>query len=100
MRPFKFFFAVSLGILIFFFVAKFVVIAFLIALGFTLIFSLIKRVKSFAMREQWYDEGYHPEYDTPSLKHWSEWETSGDSLDLSPRREYEFLSNYRRVEIL
>ena len=100
MRPFKFFFAAALGVLLFFFVAKFVVIAFLIALGLTLVFSVIRRVHAFVTQERWHDHSYYPEFEKQHLRDYTDCEVGGESLDLGWDRERDYLANYRRVEVL
>ncbi len=53
MRPFKFFFTASLGIIIFFFLAKFILMALVIAAIFSIIFHIFRRVQWFLQRRHW-----------------------------------------------
>ena len=59
MRPFRFFFALSMGALLFFFVARFVIIALVLAAVFSGLFFLIQRARHFFSGLVW--NQYYPE---------------------------------------
>lgn len=75
MRPFRFFFAVSLGVIIFFFLARVVVLALLLAAGLSVLFYAGRKIKCFFQRLDW-DEGYddydHYAYQSHQLPSWNE----------------------------
>lgn len=58
MKPFKFFFALSLGIILFFFVARFVIVALVLAAVLSGVFFLIQRARYFFSGLGW--NQYHP----------------------------------------
>lgn len=62
--PFKFFFALSIGVILFFFLARVFVVAFLMAAVLSLGFFLVRKIKNFFKNMNWEDEddyryGYH-----------------------------------------
>ncbi len=58
MKPFQFFFALSLGIILFFFVARFVIVALVLAAVLSGVFFLIQRARYFFSGLGW--NQYHP----------------------------------------
>ena len=56
MRLFKFFFAVSLAIMAFFFIARVVVVAVMMAAVMSLVFFMGRKIKSFFRNMDWRDE--------------------------------------------
>jgi hypothetical protein len=61
MRPFKMFFGLSLAIMLFFFVAKFFVFAFIAAAIFSIIYAVFRRIKDFITYDrngEYYIKGY------------------------------------------
>jgi len=56
MRPFKFFFAISLGLILFSFLARFVIVAFLLAAAFSLVFFVGRIIKNFFQDLSWENE--------------------------------------------
>jgi hypothetical protein len=59
MRPFRFFFALSLGLLLLFFMARFVVGALIIAAVMSTIFFVFRRMRNFFASMDW-EESYPP----------------------------------------
>ncbi len=67
MRPFKIFFGLSLAIMLFFFVAKFFVFAFIAASIMSIVFAVFRRLKDFITYDRFgerYIKGYdqHPRF--------------------------------------
>ena len=96
MRPFRFFFMCSLGIILFFFFARFLVSALLLAAVFSTIFFVARRIKGFFYRMDW-DEGYRSrDYyrGRPQLPVWKD-----DLLLEYPTKEKEYLPDYRVIEV-
>ena len=58
MRPFKFFFAISVGLILFFFLARVLFIALLFAGVMSLIFYAVRGIKNFFRRLDWEDYEY------------------------------------------
>jgi hypothetical protein len=56
MRPFKFFFALSLGLILFGFLARFVLVALAMAAAFSLLFFLGRKIKNFFRELSWEQE--------------------------------------------
>jgi len=59
MRPFRFFFMFSLGLMLFFFVARFLFFAFIVAAVFSLVYFIGRKFLSFFRRLDWDEEPYH-----------------------------------------
>jgi hypothetical protein len=65
MRPFKMFFGMSLAIMLFFFVAKFFVFAFIAAAIMSVIYAVFRRLKDFITYDrfgEYYVKGYDSNY--------------------------------------
>lgn len=65
MKPFKLFFALSLGIILFLFFAKIVLIALIAAFVMSVIYSGFRKMKHFVQRTLWeedYEEDYFKHY--------------------------------------
>jgi len=95
-RPFKFFFALSLGILAFLFLARFVFVAFLLAAVLSVVFFIGQKIKSFFLNVRW-EQGYpsSEEYHRPSsIPVWKD-----DLLMHYPNRERSYRQNYRVIKI-
>lgn len=100
MRPFRFFFMLSLGFMLFFFVARFLLVALLAAAIMSGLFFVARRIKSFFQRMEW-EEGYH-NYHPSRRRHprslaqpvWKD-----DLLVEYPSRNYEYLPNYQSIEV-
>ena len=101
MRPFKFFFALSLGIVLFLFFARFVIFALLIAAAMSFIFYIGRRLKYFFRRLDWQEDAY---YDRPFRRKYAKrrelpvWKD--DLLVHYPGTEKDFIPNSRTIEIL
>ncbi len=61
MRLFKKFFAISIGVILFFFVAKVLIVAFIAAAILTLVFGGLRQLKYRSQESHW--ENYSDEYD-------------------------------------
>ncbi len=61
MRPFRMFFGLAIGIMLFFFLAKIVVIAFIAAAVMSIIYAVFRRLKDFITYDR-YGEYYIPRY--------------------------------------
>ena len=59
MRPFRFFFGVSLAVIMFFFFARFVVMALIAAAVFSVIFHVSRKVKNFLLNLRWEEDDYY-----------------------------------------
>ena len=62
MKPFKFFFLVSLGIFVFMFLARFVIMSLVIAAILSLIYFAFKTVFGFVHKLTWYKDDFTREY--------------------------------------
>ena len=62
MRPFKFFFVFSLAVIVFFFVARVLVLALFAAAIMSVVFFAFRKMKNFFRRLQWDDEDYLAPY--------------------------------------
>ena len=68
MRPFKLFFGLSLGIILFFFVARVALLAFIIAAVMSLTYAIYRRLKDFITYDR-YGNHYIPEYQAMPRRH-------------------------------
>lgn len=98
MKPFKFFFALSVGIILFLFFAKIVLIALIAAFVMSLVFGVFRKMKHFVQRTLWeedYRDGYDKDYYyEKSLPNWKE------SLFTNPEvRSKVYLENHRTIII-
>ena len=99
-RPFKFFFALSLGVILFVFFARFVIMAFFFAAILSVTFYVGRRIKNFFRRLSWEDEyDYGYEYGNykkqEALPIWKE-----DLLVHYPNRQKAYMSNQRTIKVL
>lgn len=98
-KPFKFFFALALGIMVFFVVARLVIGALFIAAILSVLFFLGKKIKNFFYNLNWREESdyYLPqEYRTPpTMLLWKE-----DFFTDFSNRKKAYQNNYRVIEIL
>ncbi len=58
MRPFKFFFTVSVGLILFFFLARVFLFAMMIAAVMSVLFFIAQKTKNFFRRLSWEDDSY------------------------------------------
>lgn len=101
MRPFRFFFALSLGIALFLFFAKFIIFALFGAAILSLVFFLARKIKYFFRRLDWEGNDYYADQyrgNFRSRKQMPVWKN--DLLVHYPSREREFAANSRTIEIL
>ena len=61
MRPFKFFFAISVGMILFFFLARVLIMAFIIAAIMSVLFFVFRKIRNFFRHLAWeeYDDDYY-----------------------------------------
>lgn len=99
MRPFRFFFALSMGLLLLFFLARFVVGALIIAAVLSTVFFVLRRMRDFFLRMDWEasHSPYHNRFEQPpalSQRYYEEglvWDR--------PQRQAERLPDYRSIEV-
>ena len=99
MKPFKFLFALSLGVILFLFFARFAIMAFIAAAFLSLGYFLVHKVKNFFKRMDWDDDrgAIQPSYYRQrALAAWQEREEPlfGES---QTRREQ--MERFRTIEI-
>ena len=61
MRPFKMFFGIAVGVILFLFVARIAIMAFIIAGIMSIVYAIYRRLKDFITYDR-YGEYYIPEY--------------------------------------
>jgi hypothetical protein len=61
MRPFKFFFGLSLAVVVFFFLLRFVVFAFIVAAIMSIVYAVFRRMKDFITYDR-YGQPYFDRY--------------------------------------
>ena len=99
MRPFKFFFALSLGMILFLFFARFLIMALIAAVILSFAFRLFGGLRYWMYRNSWdyhYHENLGPQSAIKALPQSSNSEPLFETLD---NRKQEILSVYRQVEV-
>ena len=88
-HPFKFFFGVSLGLIVLFFVARIFIAALFMAAVLSLIFFVGRKIKNFFKYMTWDDEDYNyrRDYRRRNLPYWEREEEP--LFDLEPTRQRE-----------
>ena len=99
MRPFKFFFAVSLGIIVFLFLAKFLIMAMIIAGALSLLFYAFRKLRQFLFRLDWDHEEYENEYEFPAGQKFPRWKRNGEELFDYRYNRKQYFENFRTIEI-
>ena len=100
MRPFRFFFGVSLAVIMFFFLARFVVIALMAAAVLSVIFHVSRKIKNFFLNLSWeeddhYISDFRRQYQiSPRYSKVNE-----DMYYDYPSKKAEFLADYRSIRI-
>lgn len=99
MRPFKFFFAFSLGIIIFLFFARFLILAALAAAVLSFIFFVFRKIRYFFHHMTWDEPGqyYHNRYQQGSALPEVRYEE--EPLFYNWERRPESLGRFREIEI-
>jgi hypothetical protein len=98
MKPFKFFFALSLGVILFLFFARFAIMAFIAAAFLSFGYFLVNKVKNFFKRMDWDDDrdAIHPYYRQRALAAWQERE---EPLFGESQTRRERIERFRTIEI-
>ena len=99
-RPFKFFFAFSLGVILFLFFARFIIMALIGAAILSGIFFIARRIKYFFRRLRWEEEGYyddHYRHDYRAPRQLPVWKD--DLLVDYPTQHREVIPDYRSIEV-
>ena len=97
MKPFKFFFALSIGVMLFLFFAKIVLIALIAATVMSLVFGLFRKAKRFFRQLTWEEERDY-RYDLPrdsGLAFWKE----DLFTNATPTKDKIYLANHRTIII-
>ena len=98
MRPFKMFFGLSLAVLLFFFVARFLIIAFIVATVLSIGYAIFRRVRDFITYDrfgEYYIQGYES---APGLP--SNWNNESEPLFyVSKQRGYASNDNIQFIKI-
>ena len=94
MRPFKFFFTVSLGIILFLFLAKFILFAIVAAAIFSILYHGLRKLQWFFHRRMdW-------EYDRVDDRYYEHIPSAGRRSFFDREERYpDYLSNYRTIVI-
>jgi len=103
MRPFRYFFGLSLGVLLFLFLARFVLTALVIAAMLSVAFYIGKRLKNFFLGISWDEEDYVSPRERfrnrmarrPQIPVWKD-----DLLMHYPNAQKAYVPNSRTIEII
>lgn len=99
MRPFRFFFGLSLGIIFFVFLARFVLLALVMAAILSVAFHFGRKIKRFFQRLRWEEEEDSYFFRRPYRQSVEKPIWKGDLLWEYPNRQKDFVHNYRVVEV-
>ncbi|MEM8907477.1 MAG: hypothetical protein AAGD05_06495 [Bacteroidota bacterium] len=100
MKSFRFFFGLSLGIVLLVFLARFVLLALAMAAVLSVAFWITRSIKGWVQNRHWNRQYHYAHYDSrfdeaiPSLPVWK-----GDLLWEYPQARKERMANYRIIEI-
>lgn len=95
MRRFKLFFGIAVGIILFAFLAKIVLMALVVALVMSVVFGVFSKVKHFFQRtfmEEYEKDDYMDYSDERTMPIWKE-----DLFTETPIRGVVYLDNHRRI---
>ena len=67
MRPFKMFFGIAIAAILFFFVARVLIFAFIIAAIMSIVYAVFRRIRDFITYDR-YGEYYIPKYQTARVR--------------------------------
>ncbi len=95
MRPFKFFFALSLGVIVFLFLARLVVFALIIAALLSVLFFVGRKIKHFFYRLDW---EHGPAGNHPTLNRQKPVWKDGLLLDY-PTPQADYLEDIRKIKV-
>ncbi|MEZ4886658.1 MAG: hypothetical protein R3E32_18160 [Chitinophagales bacterium] len=102
MKPFKFFFALSLGVFLFFFIARFVVMAAIAAAVLSFAFFLGRKIKNFFRYLTW-EGSYRPDFEdrfdsayqrSPQIAAWKD-----ESFSDFSKKNRTYSSHYKVIKI-
>ncbi|MEM7103902.1 MAG: hypothetical protein AAF502_12265 [Bacteroidota bacterium] len=96
MRPFRFFFVLSLGIIIFYFVARVLIFALFAAAILSFGYFLFRKIRSFFFRLDWDGNGY---YQHQQPNYFPNWRYDREPLFSLPYQPKEVMPQYRKIEI-
>lgn len=100
MKPFRFFFGVSLAIILFFFLARFVILALIFAAVLSVVFHLSRKLTNFFRNLSWeendrYRGDFRNQYQfSPRYSRASE-----ELFYNRPKKSVEFLEDYRSIKV-
>ena len=101
MRPFRFFFGVSLAVILFFFFARLVLWALIAAAVMSVVFHVSRKVKNFFRNLRWEDDDY---YHQDKLRNQYEMsprfsKRNEEFFNDFPKRNADFLTDYRSISV-
>lgn len=72
MRPFRFFFGISLAVFVFFFLLRFVVVAFIAAAVLSIVYAIFRRMKDFINYDRFGKPYFDPDREHPQFQRYAE----------------------------
>lgn len=87
--PFKFFFGISVGVILFFFLARVFVTALFLAAAMSLIFFVFRKIKNFFKYMPWEEERYAYQNDYRYQKNLPFWEREEEPLFDNRQRRFD-----------
>jgi len=99
MTPFKKFFVMAIGIMLLFFVAKVVFMAFVAAAMMSILYAVYRRVRDFITYDR-YGKSYIPEYDNRGL--YGNWNRGVEPLFYgdTPKNSHKAVHNVRFIKAI
>ena len=99
MRPFRFFFALSVGLILFFFLARVLVFALVFAAIMSVAFFVVRKIRNFFMGMTWEDRRYAYEHRYHRPKGLPEWHYDEEPLFGRREKQTDWLTDYRTIEV-
>lgn len=101
MRPFRFFFGVSLAVILFFFLARFVVLALIAAAVFSVIFHVSRKIKNFFLNLEWEEDQYYRKNINRQHELSPRFAKSREELFYDfPNKRVDFMTDYHSINVL
>lgn len=94
MKPFRFFFALSLGIVLFLFFARFIIVAFVIAALLSGVYFIARKIKGWFDDHDWMEEDHFPPRRFQKEPVWKD-----DLLVDYPSQQSDYIENYRKIKV-
>lgn len=100
MKPFRFFFGLSLAVILFSFFARFIILAMMAAAIMSIVFHIGRKVKNFFQNLQWENDDYYRGEFRNEYEVSPHFAKRGEELFYDfPKKRADFLTDYRSIRV-